>query len=332
HDHRRWNEFVANPHEEFTLLIGSGSHARAVAIVSVMLVTQNINDILRKEIRGNIIDITRNSPSSQFAVNFLEYLYPVQQYADEFITFSHDTIKSRLALHGSSAFVDLVHQAQLSITGADVSLAAPFLIDVTIPSGNLTRRDFFKLYRFENYLYVMTLSGSEIKDILEYSYANWMNHMRSEFDNLLLKRTDDQGLSVLNRRGRTQLATPHFDFESAAGIKYTVNVAMPPGNRVSITGFENGLPFKADSIYHVAINSYRASGGGGHLTTGAGIPRQELKNRIVWQSETFIRSMLMDWMKNNPAYRIEARKNWMVVPRTWAERGIQKDLRLLFED
>ena len=35
------------------------------------------------------------------------------------------------------------------------------------------------LYRYENFLYTVELSGQEIKDYLEYSYGNWMNQMLS---------------------------------------------------------------------------------------------------------------------------------------------------------
>ena len=44
--------------------------------------------------------------------------------------------------------------------------------------------DMFNLYKYENMLYVMTLSGKEIKDILEDSYYMWTNQMKSPQDHL----------------------------------------------------------------------------------------------------------------------------------------------------
>ena len=124
----------------------------------------------------------------------------------------------------------------------------------------------FKLYRFENMLYSMKLSGSEIDGFLEHAAGLWFNTMTNPDDELLLYRDDGSG----------RLANPYYNFSSAAGIDYTVDVSRDPGDRVNILGFSNGKPFLMEKTYKVAINSYRGNGGGGHLTEGAGIPADEL--------------------------------------------------------
>ena len=43
----------------------------------------------------------------------------------------------------------------------------------------------FNLYKYENMLYVMKLSGKEIKDFLEESYYMWTNQMKLPEDHLL---------------------------------------------------------------------------------------------------------------------------------------------------
>ena len=78
---------------------------------------------------------------------------------------------------GPSAFVDMIHSIQLEITGADISFAAPLSFDVRISEGPITVGDMFKLYRFENFLYTMSMSGEEILKYLEYSYSEWFNTM-----------------------------------------------------------------------------------------------------------------------------------------------------------
>jgi 2',3'-cyclic-nucleotide 2'-phosphodiesterase/3'-nucleotidase len=52
------------------------------------------------------------------------------------------------------------------VTGADISFAAPLSFDVSIPAGKITVGDMFKLYRFENMLYTMSMTGTEIRNIL----------------------------------------------------------------------------------------------------------------------------------------------------------------------
>ena len=54
--------------------------------------------------------------------------------------------------------------------------------------------DMFNLYKYENMLYVMELTGQEIKDYLEYAYSIWTNQMKSADDHLLLfKETATKG-------------------------------------------------------------------------------------------------------------------------------------------
>ncbi len=57
----------------------------------------------------------------------------------------------------------MIHSIQLEITGADISFAAPLSFDVKIAEGPVTVGDMFKLYRFENMLYTMRMTGEEIR-------------------------------------------------------------------------------------------------------------------------------------------------------------------------
>ena len=48
-----------------------------------------------------------------------------------------------------------------------------------------------------------------------------------------------------------------------------------------------------DKTYKGARNSYRGNGGGELLTKGAGIPQEELKDRIVFSTDKDLRYYLM---------------------------------------
>lgn len=330
HDHRRWNEFVPNVSEGYTLLLGAGSNARQIAVAEITLITDPAFNSVRKELRGNLVEMNKLPANAGFLDLFFDYIYPVQDFIKQPVTTLKDTLHSREALFGSSKFVNLIHHIQLDISGADISFSAPLSYDVLIPAGNINRGELFNLYRYENQLYTMKLSGREILEVLEYSYGNWMNHMNNPNDHLLNFVKDENGQVVINAYGRLQTATPHFNFESAAGINYTVDVSMPFGERISIQSLTNGLPFFPDSVYIVAINSYRGSGGGGHLTTGAGIPQDELVNRIIWTSGQDLRFMIMEWLKVNELPSEILSVNWKVIPADWYARARTKDYKLLF--
>ena len=136
----------------------------------------------------------------------------------------------------------------------------------------------FNLYKYENMLYTMRLSGKEIHDVLEMSYALWTNRMASPDDHILLFRDKPREGAA----DRASFKNFSFNFDSAAGIVYTVDVRKPEGQKVTIHSMADGTPFDMDKMYAVALNSYRGNGGGELLTKGAGIPQDKLKERIMF--------------------------------------------------
>jgi 2',3'-cyclic-nucleotide 2'-phosphodiesterase / 3'-nucleotidase len=330
HDHRRWNEFIPNATEGHTLLLGGGSNARSIAVADIRITKNESKKSRSVEVKGKIVDMTDLPAHAEFMNEFQDLKNPVQAYVNTPVTVLNDTLSSRYALFGSAGFVNLIHQIQLELSGAEVSFSAPLSFDAVIPAGTITRGDLFKLYRYENQLYTMKLSGKEIHRILEYSYSNWFNHMQNPGDHLLNFVKDEKNEIIINPYGRPQTATPYFNFESAAGIAYTVDVSKPAGERVKITGFINGNAFKEEQSYNVAINSYRASGGGGHLTEGALIPHDEIANRITWTSGIDLRYMIMNYLSiNGPPAAIKS-VDWKVIPEAWQQSGKEKDYEILF--
>jgi 2',3'-cyclic-nucleotide 2'-phosphodiesterase/3'-nucleotidase len=212
----------------------------------------------------------------------------IHGYVEKVIGTSESTISTRDSYFGPSAFVDFIHKVQLEITGADVSFTAPLSFDVSIKSGPVTVGDMFKLYRYENMLYTINMTGEEIRKYLEYSYAGWFNTMKNENDHLLKFRTGKDGKPLI-RDGKAWLSNQPYNFDSAVGIEYTVDVSKPEGERITIKSLSGGKPFDPDKMYTVAVNSYRGSGGGGHLTEGAGLSAEERRRvrstrRARWRS------------------------------------------------
>jgi len=234
-------------------------------------------------------------------------------------------------LFGPSEFVDLIHTAQLELTGADISFASPLSFNTTIDSGWIKVKELFKLYHYENYLYTMSLSGEEIKDYLEYSYGNWFNQMSDESDNLLKFKINDNGnIKYSDRTGFPELEEVYYNFSTAAGINYTVDVSKPAGDRVHITDLSNGNLFDFDKTYTVAINSYQGSGGGGLLTRGAGISTDELSERIITSTDHDIRYNLIQWIKEKEVINPYIIGNMKMKPSGWWEKAKAKDYEILF--
>ena len=105
-----------------------------------------------------------------------------------------------------------------------------------------------------------------------------------------MKSPDDHLLWFKEKRregaeDRASFQNYSFNFDSASGIIYTVDVTKPQGEKVTIASMADGSPFLMNKVYKVALNSYRGNGGGELLTKGSGIPQEKLKDRIIFLGE-----------------------------------------------
>jgi len=333
HDHRRWNTWIKGPEGVPVYVAGPGSHGRYVAEVTVDLEFNRKAGRYDRIISGDIISMQGYDPDRGLVSEYEGRIREVREYVSRKIGRLEADISSRESLFGSSPFVDIVHRLQLDMTGADISFAAPLSYDATLEKGYLTVGDMFSLYRFENFLYTMEFYGREIKDYLEYSYGNWFNTMESGDDLLLRYRGAADGSPIILDGGGTyRLAGASFDFDSAAGIDYTVDVSEPEGSRITILSMSNGEVFDAGRRYMVAINSYRGSGGGGHLEHGAGLSRSEFADRLVSSTSRDLRHYLMEYIEKEEAIHPVALNNWKVIPEEWHKRAKEREMRLLFPE
>ena len=249
----------------------------------------------------------------------------MKNYVDRKIGRFENTIYTRDCYFGSAAFTDFIHDLQMSLTGADISFNAPLSFNTSIKAGDVYVSDMFNLYRYENELYVLKMTGEEVRKHLEMSYDLWVNTMTSADDHIMLLNdgsTDD--------KQRFMFKNLAFNFDSAAGIDYEVDVTKPNGQKVRILRMSNGEPFDEHKWYKVAMNSYRGNGGGELLIRGAGIPKEEIPNRIIYQSERDQRHYLMQEIEKAGVLNPQPHNNWRFVPEEWTVPAIERDRKLLF--
>jgi len=332
HDHKTWNKKIVNNFGDTVLVLGPQNAAKEVATVNVIVNRDKANKLSCK-FKGEIVEIRNYNESKDFNKKFESDYKKIKEFVNKPITYLANTIFSKDALFGPSTFVDLVHKVQLNKSKAQISFTAPLSFNTSLNKGTIYVNDMFKLYKFENFLYTMKLSGNEINKYLEYSYNLWFNRMKDENDNLLNFKKDKNGEIVFSEKYKSyQLASNYFNFDAAAGIKYTVDVSKPYGERVKIISLSNDEKFMLDKNYNVAINSYRGNGGGGHLVFGAGIPKDELSKRIVSSTNRDLRYYIMQYLEKNDTIHPEIISDWNIIPQEWCLKGKQKDTELLFLD
>lgn len=327
HDHARECKKVMNVAGDSVLVIDPASNGIVLSNIDVTLKLKD-GKVRSKDIKGVLTETKDYGISEDFMKNFAPQYDTVRNFVSKKIGTFTESISTRPSFFGSSAFIDLIHTLQLEITGAEISFAAPLSFDAKINKGDVFVSDMFNLYKYENMLYMMTLSGKEIKDYLEMSYFMWTNRMKSLDDHLLwFKEKRREGAE-----DRASFQNFSFNFDSASGIIYTVDVTKPQGEKITIISMADGSPFLMDKIYKVALNSYRGNGGGELLTKGSGIPQEKLKERIIFSTDKDLRFYLMNYIEKKGTMAPKALNQWKFVPEKWTVPAAERDYKFLFGD
>jgi 2',3'-cyclic-nucleotide 2'-phosphodiesterase/3'-nucleotidase len=325
HDHTRYNETIINSAGKPVLCLDPANNAITVADAAFE-VTLRKGKVIDKKVTGQLVNVVDEPVDEAFMEHFKPHMDKVNNFVNRQIGKFKNSIYTRDSYFGSSAFNDFILNLQLQITGADISFNAPLSFDAVIKEGPVYVSDMFNLYKFENQLYVMRLTGEEIRKHLEMSYNLWVNTMKSPDDHLLLLSENTFG-----DQQRLGFKNFSFNFDSAAGIDYEVDVTKPEGQKVKILRMSNGEPFDESKWYKVAINSYRGNGGGELLTRGAGIPRDSLDGRIIWRSERDQRYYLMQEIEKAGMMDPQPNNNWRFVPEEWVKPAAERDRKILFK-
>ena len=326
HDHR-----PVTYQNDSICLINAGSHCRNLGVGTVTLKVEN-GEVVSRSLKAELLPVDKKNVDVKMHEVFREDFEAVKAFTLKEVGQLRTDLRTRDAYSGMSDYLNLIHTLSLGCTPAQISFAAPLTFNGFIESGTLVYNDLFTIYPYENQLFVVRMSGKEIKDYLEYSYNAWINTVSSSDDRLLKitdrpdPRTGQKSWSFINRS---------YNFDSAGGLVYTVDVTQPYGQRVTVESLADGSAFEESSEYNVAMTSYRASGGGSIMREGAGIDTDNIASRVVAYHPE-IREILYDYLMNNGEISPEkigdpaVIGHWKFIPESLAEKALQRDMDLLF--
>jgi 2',3'-cyclic-nucleotide 2'-phosphodiesterase/3'-nucleotidase len=230
-----------------------------------------------------------------------------------------------------SDYLNLIHTLSIGCSPAQISFAAPLTFNGFVQAGTLVYNDLFTIYPYENQLFVIKMTGRQIREYLEVSYDSWINTVDSADDHVLKivnepdPSTGQEKWSFINRS---------YNFDSAAGLVYTVAITRPYGSRVVVASLADGSPFDEGAEYNVALTSYRASGGGG-MMQAVGVDTDNIDD-IVVEYYPEIRNILYDYLCKNGSIdpAVTGDKSvigeWKFIPEPMAEEAFDRDMKLLF--
>lgn len=320
HDHKTTAEKIYNGEDSVWLFEG-GSRASFLSSAKVKLSIVD-GKIISKNITGEIIPMKDTPADSEYLENFREDFLKIKNFTNQFVGTLNNRISTRSAYFGPSEYIDMIHTLQLEKSKADISFVAPLSFDMTIEAGDLNFQDLLNIYPYENQLYVIEMEGSEIKNYLEFSYSRWINKMSTREETLLL-------LSPTGTGERGRFKNVFFNFDSAAGLIYEVNVTKKEGDMISIISMSDGTPFDPKRRYRVALSSYRANGGGDLLEIGAGISKENMEGRVV-ERLSDIRELIYKHLKENGSLTAKTLNHWKIVPEDYVKKAAERDYRTLF--
>ena len=184
-------------------------------------------------------------------------------------------VSARGARREDTAILDWLHAVQLREGRAELSFGS--LLPAALPdwpAGPLTVRQIWAFYPFENSLVTVEATGRQVRAALERSAA-------------CIARPQELGR----------------DCDSIAGADYVLDLSRSEGHRVTSLK-RKGSDVADGDVFTVAINSYRASGGGGY-------PMWKSARRIAETGN--VRDLLIADARAKKRLRLAADGNWEVV-------------------
>ena len=185
-----------------------------------------------------------------------------------------------------TAVMDLINKIQLEASGADVSAAALFKDTSDLPEGDINYGNIFDIYKFDNTLYRVKVTGAELKAYMEWSashYNTW--------------KPGDINISF-------DPEVPGYLYDMFEGVDYEIDLSQEAGQRIKNVMFK-GEPLKDDQELTLAVNNYRYSSGLKTLKLVAGTKE--------WESSEPIRDMIVNYFAEHSPVEPTVNNNWKIV-------------------
>ncbi|NOZ08784.1 MAG: bifunctional metallophosphatase/5'-nucleotidase [FCB group bacterium] len=200
----------------------------------------------------------------------------------------------RQARMADGPLADFINAVQFEIAKAagypaDISLSAIFNNRSMLRKGPIEISDLYGIYQFDNTLNIIEITGSDLVAALEHDAEYWT-------------LSSEPGEDQFQPSGKVR----DYNWDMYSGIEYAIDISRPVGQRVVKLTFQ-GSEVRSNQKFRVAVNNYRAGGGGGY---------EMFKNAVnIWKSTTEIRDYMIEYVRQkkvlDPAeYYVQ---NWYLI-------------------
>ena len=214
-----------------------------------------------------------------------------------------------------TAMIDLINKVQMfygakldkSGKAVDVSAAAAFRNDANIKAGDIRKADTSLIYKYDNTLYLMEITGKQLKQYMEWS-AMYYNQYK------------DGDLTI---SFNSNIAG--YNYDMFTGVKYDVNIAKQNGQRIENLTKMDGTPIKDTDVLRMTVNNYRSNSQLASYGTvyfkekGDTLPKILGKSEDFWGDNGRIRDLIRQYIieEKKGVITPECDNNWKVTGNNW---------------
>lgn len=193
----------------------------------------------------------------------------------------------------ATPLVNFVLDVERRVFNADLSSTAAFDLGATLGPDKITVAQLARLYPYENTLQLVKISGAALRAYLEQS-ARYFEVAPGAVP--IVRPSPD---------------IPGYNFDIIGGAEYAMDLSRPTGSRITHLSVRGRDVAPTDS-FTLAVNNYRAGGGGGYaMLRGAPVLRD---------TQVEIRDLLIAEVERRGTLdaRVYADAHWRVEPAAYA--------------
>ncbi|MBO0656508.1 5'-nucleotidase C-terminal domain-containing protein [Streptomyces triculaminicus] len=209
----------------------------------------------------------------------------VVAYVNQVIGTSTAAMSAAEAAYKDTPVIDFINHVQVETVKAALagtayaklpvlSQASCFSRTAAVPAGKVSIRQVAGLYPFENTLEARLLTGAQLREYLEFSARYYVRTAA--------------GVPVDPAKLTNAESIPDYNYDVVGGLSYEIDIAKAPGSRIVNLSFD-GKPLEDSAEFVLAVNNYRASGGGNFPHVA--------RSKQLWANSEEIRNTIIGWVK-----------------------------------
>ncbi|WEV60052.1 bifunctional metallophosphatase/5'-nucleotidase [Streptococcaceae bacterium ESL0729] len=197
-----------------------------------------------------------------------------------------DPMAARLKEH---PYIEFINRVQMDATGAQISGTSLFNNDGRGFEPVITMRDIITNYIYPNTLAVLRVSGLDLRRALERT--------------AIFLTLDEEGQVIFNPRF-VDPKPQYYNYDMYEGVDYTIDLSRPEGERLVSLSL-NGRDLEDTDILDVAVNQYRAVGGGDYSMFTA--------DKIIKEVQIDMMELIADYLRANPLIQATSNDNFKII-------------------